>query len=381
MFSIPYIIAQLYPKRTIEDQQKLVDRCFELERYYEDLWDVEREDLANLDVQLRLARTLFDSQTDEAGIVLTIMDSLEEWSKENTLLFPDLPEEAQFFYEHYYGFIGFVHFDSLGMRHQSYLLRSRFLWLACIWDVPVYSNVQHYFEQFVSVASMKEDARMFAASVAANDMPVGTEGKTVHTIGEWIVLFNTFVGTSLDNLEGKVDDFMETSVEASRLDDAVKLMLNKILTVYYSLRTGMIWREIKDEVPVGYVRKETKEKKTRDEYYLELLAQLEPERFGVWLSDWNDTLTWLIASGKDHDFMNQFFYILTQQVDLKNEKQSGNVLELVNGLQQNGWSLGKDLLVFNEKEGGFQWNQDVVNALKEEVEELKSKKVESPVKK
>lgn len=374
MFSIPYIIAQLYPKRTMEDQQKLVDHCFELERYYEDLWDVKKEDLVNLDVQLRLVRTLFDSQTDEAGVVLTIMDSLEEWSKDGTLLFPDLPEEAQFFYEHYYGFIGFMHFDSLGMGHQSYLLRSRFLWLACIWDVPVYSNVQHYFEQFVSVPSMKDDARMFAASIGANDMPVGVEGKAVHTIGEWTTLFNTYVGTtSLEHFERKVDDFMDANMEAGRMDDDTKLMLNTILTLYYGLRTGFIWREIKDEVPAGYERKETKDIKTQDQYYLELLSGLDAPRFDAWLADWQETATWLIAGGKERDFMNQFFFALTQKLDLANEKQTSYFVELVNALQQNGWSLGGDLLYFNEQEGKFHWNEDMVAALRDEVADIQSK--------
>lgn len=385
MYSIAYLIAQLYPEKSLEEQQKLADRCLALSDYGEDTWrDVKREDLWNKDVQLRLVQTLYELQIGERGVVTSIMDSLEQWSDEQAIMFADASDEDQLFYELYYTFIGFSNFDVLGPKRQMYLLRDRFLVIAASWDLPLYTNVQDYFKNFATVVSMSEDGKIFTVSIRANDTLLGTEGKVMHTVGEWTKLFTEFVEKAPPgHMDIAVNDFIESDLEASRLDSPVKEMLYKIITLYHGCRTGLIWSELKDDEtpPPGFSRKEKKEHKTADEYYLELLSAMNKEQFDYWFRDWQKLGLRLVETGKDDNYLNQLFYILTRKVDLNNQKQVDNLMGLFEGLRGFGWQLGADLLYFNEKDGKFNWNKEVVNALSEEVEELKKQTVISPAKK
>ena len=199
MFSIPYLIAQLYPNKNLEEQQRLVDACLNNgKEYYARSWNLDLEDLKTEAVKLNLIKVLHRKQTQSWGIVQEIMSSLEQWS-DGTLIFKEFSDEDNLFYKRFYTFLGFLNFAELSTDSQIFLLRTRFLLLAIVWGVPIYTNVQEYFTKFISVKINKEDSILFSKSISNNITPLSVEGKPSHTIQEWVVLFDEFFGSSFEN--------------------------------------------------------------------------------------------------------------------------------------------------------------------------------------
>ena len=149
MFSLDFILAQLYPYKKLEDLQKILDDDFRDPMLYPeyDTWtwkEVKQEDLSALEVQIRLIKTLFSTQYLYDGTVQLIMDSFEKWSKSGTIVFEGVTPDDQLFLERYYCFLGWLHFAHITYARKLYLLESRFLPLAIVWDIPVYSNTVPY---------------------------------------------------------------------------------------------------------------------------------------------------------------------------------------------------------------------------------------------
>ena len=111
MFSIEYILTQLYPKR---DQKKIKEMQekgifgFYISEYDSSSWqEVKKEDLVKEEVQARLIRTMFLSQHQYYGVMNEILISLEEWSN-STMVFEDFDEELIEFYQLFYCFLGYT---------------------------------------------------------------------------------------------------------------------------------------------------------------------------------------------------------------------------------------------------------------------------------
>lgn len=365
MFSLPYIVTRLYPDKTPEKQQAIVDACeFGAKNFYIETWkDVKKEDLQNPEVQKDLLRTLYDSQNSYYGDIEEILRSLEKWS-DGLLMFDFADKDANRFCQQWYCFIGFLHFANLERKRQLFLLTSRFVIMAAAWDIPVYANVQAYFARYASASGLEEDAEMFSTILETNDdVAIGDEGKSLYTVAEWI---DFMMDISVEDADVLVDYFMETDMRVQRLEEDDKKVLYKILTLYYALKTGAIWREIDDGAEVaGFEHKTTDDKKTADEYYLQFLEEASPEQLTMWLSDWREVGLWILNSGKDLDFLNRLFYVLTQKVDLSDEKQVMPMLEFIHALQTpiTGLELGGDLAYMDEKDGTFHWNKEVLDAL------------------
>ena len=89
---------------------------------------------------------------------------------------------------------------------------------------------------------------------------------------------------------------MENNMEVSRLDEIGKKVLNKILTLYYGLRGGFIWRELKAEDIIIPLDRKEPVFKAEGEYYLEELLETDGEQFSNWLSDWENTALWIVTT-------------------------------------------------------------------------------------
>ncbi len=288
MFSLPYIVTRLFPDKTSEEQQGIVDACeFGVRNFYNITWkEIKKENLTDKQVQIDLIRTLYDSQNSYYGDIEEIMRSLEGWSR-SSLIFDFADKDVNRFYQQWYCFTGFFHFANLERKRQLFLLASRFIIMAAAWDIPIYANVQAYFLRYAYIELLEEDAIMFAELLELNDdVPIGDEGKSLYTIAEWI---DMMMNTPVADADELVDYFMQTDMHVQRLGEDDKKVLYKILTVYYALKTGAIWREIDDGAEVaGFEHKTTDDKKTADEYYLQLLEEANEEQLTMWLSDWRE---------------------------------------------------------------------------------------------
>ena len=142
MFSIPYLLTQLYSRRGQVELYPLVERCFsDTTDYDSKTWKtVSRADLESIEIQLNIARTLWQLQFAYHGIGEEILRSLEEWADNRTMVFIDFDEETQEFYERYIAFLGFVAIGNLSANLIVKLLGSRFLVLAAAWDVSIYDK-------------------------------------------------------------------------------------------------------------------------------------------------------------------------------------------------------------------------------------------------
>lgn len=372
MLSIPTILSQLYPNKKEEEIKILADRCFDIGiEFYEDTWtSVGKNNLGEEQVKMNLVKTLFQSQFGYYGAVQEILTSMQKWSEDGTILFANLSVEDQDFYQYYYTLLGYLHFENISKASQILLLGSRFLLLAIVLDVPIYTNVQNYFRKYTYVAGLREDAIIFYSAIENNNTLIGSTRKTV---SEWVVKFNNFFGLSFEN---RVDEFFVDNVEVSGLDDNTKLILNKIFTLYYSLKGGFIWREIEDDVPAGYERKDVVKGKSEDDYYLEKLGQANHEQIQEWLEDYKEVVDWIFLTDKSEDFMHRLFYILTQKIDTEDIEQMHLFIEFVSALQEKEWDVGGDLFYFDENTGGFHWNDEVLEILKSENDFLEKNKKE-----
>lgn len=368
MFSLPHILSRLYPDKPENELQGYLDIC---ERDARDLFHrqwktIQKEDLGDIKVQLDLIRTLFDTQFSYVGDLEEIMRSLEDWS-EGQLAFEFLDPASNVFYQRLYCYLGFIHFAYLERGRQLFLLSSRFLVLAAVWEIPLYINVQAYFRRYIFKDEVQVDEDMFARAIEFNETPIGTEGKSLYTIREWVEFMMT---TQIEDLSNLVDYFIQTDMRVQRLDPADKKILQRILMVFFSLKTGTMWREIEDggEV-VGLEHKEPVHNKTADEYYLELLSQATSSQFDTWMKDWPDVLLWILSKPKENreDFLNRLFYVVTQKVDLNDEEQVEGVIDMIESLHMPvlGLQLGEDVIFFNEEDGQFHWDEKVLEALRD----------------
>jgi len=356
MFNIPYIATQLFPDKTIDQLRPFVDACVEsLDEYYSGTWNVESVfELENEKVQVRLVKTLYESQFAYSGVVDDIMRSFEDWTN-GVVVFDMLDPKINEFAQRYYCFIGWLHFDSVSMSRQSFLLGSRFLILAAVWDIPLYPSVQRHFARYMWLEPMKEDAQFMALSMEKNQTMFGTEKRIIKTIAEWIKDFNEFFHAKPSE---KPMAYMENSMEVQRLDEEARNMLERILTLYYGLKMGDIWRSVDDQIAGGYPRKEINEEKSRDEYYVQILYEGGNAAVTEWLKDHEDIAEWLVLNQKDESYVMSLFKVLFKHLDLNNPEQVELLVAFINDLKENGLESVDEIVYFDEKNGVFTWNKE-----------------------
>lgn len=364
MFSTALLIEQLFPEKSLEEQQMLLERCEDsFDIFTEENWNaVRHEDIGTEEIQIKFLQTLYETQIDsDRGVVVMMMDSLLEWSKDQTILFFDLDEQSMAFYERWFCIAGFFHFDFIGPKKQEYLLRSRFLPLACVLDVPIYINVENHFANIAFIDVLKEDAATMALNMLANDTLLGDPKKMQKSISEWLKMFDAFQGSSLPK---KVDEFLSNAMEPQRLDETDQKILSKILTLYWGLSAGFIWRDIKDTIVPGYARKEKKKSKTKDEYYLEFLDQADD--MTQWLEDYESVAVWLDLSGKDATYVWRLLAILKEKIKLDDPHQVELCFSFFNELKSRGIEAVDEILYFDEQSNSFQWDDNFFIAPPEE---------------
>lgn len=356
MFNIPYIATRLFPDRTVDELRPFVDACVQsLDEYYSGTWNVESVfDLEKEEVQVRLVKTLYESQFAYSGVVDEIMLSFEEWT-DDLLVFDMLSKEVNEFAQRYYCFIGWLHFDSIAMSRQSFLLGSRFLTLAAVWDIPLYPSVQRHFAKYMWLEPMKEDAQFMTLSMERNQTPLGTEKRVTKTIAEWTKDFNEFFHARPSE---KVTAYMANSMEVQRLDRETQNILESVLTLYYALKMGDIWRAVDDQVGGGYPRKENKDGKTRDEYYIQILYEGGNAAVVEWLQDHQDIADWLVLTQKEEDYVMKLFKVLFKHLDLNNPEQVELLVAFINDLKENGLDNIDEIVYFDEKNNSFVWNKE-----------------------
>ncbi len=358
MYTLPDIISTLFPNKSLEEQQGLVELCLSTSEYDSATWQrVKREDLESEEVKLGLARTLYYSILRYSGVIDEIMFSLERWSDRESILFSGLSEEDQAFYQQYYLMAGWINFAWIGFARKLFLLDTRFLLLACASNIPIYINVQQHFARYISINGMKADAMLFAGNIARNQTPFGGSDKARQPLAWWIDMFNGFTAS---NIEGKVDEFLGNNMEVKRLPAEGVEILGKVLTLYYGLKGGFIWREIDYSDAGGVEEKEAVEGKTTDDYYLELLYQAKPEDYMMWLKDYKETAEWIFLTEKNAEFLRKLTLVLSEKTDLGNEEQVDSLMQFFHILSEKGLESIDEVLYFDESEGKFKWAEEFI---------------------
>jgi hypothetical protein len=356
MFSIPFISTQLFKAKSQAELEKFIEPVFGLTAYNARQWQaVTRRDLETDEVKFRLIRTMFELQDNYEGVGTEIIRSLEDWT-EGTIIFRDFDVESQEFYQRYYALLGFLIFGDLKFRSQVYLLGSRFLVLACVWGVPTYRNVQNFFANFNNVKFLDAHSLAFAEAIALNKTHLGKEKTTVRTVQEWVALFNQFPSEDIPN---KIPNFLAESMAVRRLGKDLQGYLEQILTLYYGLSLGVIWRELdytndggwepsEDDTPV----------KTVGENYLQILYNADHDEFMDWLRDYERASEWIWATQKSLDFVKKIIFILIKKVDLEDSEQVSLSVNFLNLLQAVGIENADKILYFDEQDNRFHWNEE-----------------------
>lgn len=315
MFSLPFLLARLYPGRSPEEIEKLVLPCEQAPVYLVDTWsEIGKNDLEKPEIQLGLARTLFQTQFTYLGVVDEIMGKLEEWS-EGTILFADLGETSRQFYQRLYGFLGWINFSHISYQRKLFLLDARFLLLATVWEIPLYDAVQKHFAYLGYVREMAGDADLLAGAIARNQTPLGAVAGQNKTVADWIKMFDSFPPNLIKE---RVDMFLGESSAVRYLPAEEKSVLSKILTLYWGLRGDFIWRELDYSLAAGFGAKAVKENLSVNDTYLQLLYQATQEQFVVWLDSYEEAAEWLWAIKADQNFIRKLLFVLLEKVDLKN---------------------------------------------------------------
>lgn len=359
MFTIPFITSQLFPKKTLEEQNALAQDCLDYGIDYDtpNWLKVEESDIIFGEVKRNLIRTLHEMQYGYDGISFVIMDSLEAWSS-GTLEFKNMTPEDQDFCQRYYMMIGFLCFANIGRRRQCYLIGSHFFVLACIWKIPVYLNIRYYFSTLTYVWEMKEDAELFATVIKNN--PVGLVGDRgfKRSVANWISIFDEYLTKNPSDTVKKVDEFMSSSMEVQRLDADQKSVLSKALSLYDSLVTGAMWMDIDFDETLGNEHKPKVPGRPINEYYLDALEKIDKEKFVDWLSSYKEVAQFIDSTKLGDEFIERMFKIIKEKVDFKNEQQTTYLMDFINLLKQGGWSEIDKVVYFDEKLGDFVWDSE-----------------------
>jgi hypothetical protein len=234
--------------------------------------------------------------------------------------------------------------------------------LASIWELPVYINVQYNFHHMADREFMVQQAELLALAIQHNDTLLGAKERMQKTIREWVELFDKFFGQTYTK---KVDEFVETTMEVSRLDEDEKYILEDILTLYWSLKIGDIYREIEGDPPIGYEEAESTPGKSVEDYYLEGLLD-EEQNLNAWFENYEEIAYWLDITEKSEEFIGKLFFVLKKRVDVADQKQVDLLLRFIDALKKRGVESIDEVFYFDEEAGAFRWNEDYLIPFSEE---------------
>ena len=362
MLNLADILLQLYPSKSKEEILGYVDKCNSVDYGDFDIYEwqkIKKEDLANEETQLKLINNLFESQTRYDGVDDEILRDLGEWS-EGTVVFKDFDSVSVEFYQRFYCYLGWLNFARVGYERKLFLLETRFLLLACVWNIPIYHAVQRSFAYYYFVKTMKEDAKLFRISIERNVTLLGDEKGAYKQVGEWIKQFNEFVPK---NLETAVDEFLKSSTEINSLSAASQDALGKIITLYWGLASGAIWKEIEWSEAGGMLEKKPNiETKQDDSYYIQAVEQVDdPEFIKMYLKDTQEIADWIDQSGKDVEFVKKLVRALAKKVNLKDQAEVSLLLKLMAALKEKGVENITDIIFYDEKTNQFTWDKELVS--------------------
>lgn len=352
MFSLGYLTAILFPKRSLDDQQRIVDAAVALGEYYEPEWQtVTFDQLSNLDVQARLIKTVHQSQFGYWGVIRLILDSLDTWDATGAQRVV-VDEEVLEFYRRLFPFVVFLHFDALPVQYHVAVLTGYGLPLAALWDVPVILNVTRYFESLVYLDQMELRAELYAESIEKNEEVLA--GKAITA---WVQQFKEAPAA---RPEVAADDFFVDNVEVDRLDDAVHNALKKVITLYFLCKTGAIYRDTSENFAAGVETQEPIPDVTLADEYIDALGRV-PD-MSLWLERYEDAVLWIVGTQQSERFVQKLLFLLSERVDLSDPYQVQQVIFLLQKLQEGGLEGVQDLVYFDEKQNEFVWDVDTITS-------------------
>ncbi|EKE25454.1 MAG: hypothetical protein ACD_5C00151G0002 [uncultured bacterium] len=352
MFSFEELILYFFPERSDQERevlvQKLENGCV---NYVARDWS--HIDLLNLSeekVQLNLLYSLYQYQFSYYdGVDMEILGSLEDWS-DKKIYFDILTDEQNWFYEKYYALLGFINFEYQKQFRQEFLLNSRFLVFAVLSGfIDVSKNVRNYFSHYCSINILKQDADTFADAIAENKNIVGDlNDKENKTIAAWVKLLNEFKAEN----NNKVEEFFEKFVQITSLPDPLKYALHQILSLYNSLITNNIWKNITEDHCLHEEKVESQKSIDREAAYLDFLKKLP--NLVKWLGNAELVVNWLKTQSSD--FTKKLLLAVKDKVDLEDDNQLQLLLQFGSILHEQKL-IFDDLVYFNESDNKFHWSQ------------------------
>ncbi len=345
-------IERLYPDKPKAEQERLALWCEEnAAEYYPETWKrITSEDLDDEKVQMHLVRTLYQLQYGYyEGVVQGIAESFLLWTN-GTVIFPLMDDELQAFYQRYFAFLTFQNFRYLTAPQQSFVLGTRFLVLGMVWKLPVLDSVQLYFATYCDVDILKTDAALFAGTISRNLTVIeDADEKASKTIQQWIQTYDAF--TPKDK-EEKMVEFFDQVISKTTIEENVRLILRDIIVLHDLLITDAIWKNL-DYSLCTHARSERDPSFNRDEFYVHRLEQAND--ITAWLNEYEETAAWF--QNKPETLKKRLMKVLSQKVDLSDTKKVDLLLKFLHGLNEEKW---EGALFFNEQDGTFHWNEELV---------------------
>ncbi len=328
MLALNEVIALFYPDKSYKERAEIQVRCENKGIDYDaKAWlEVSFGDLRTNEVKDNLILTFYYNQDSYYGVIGEILNSLEIWSN-GVLNFPDLDEENNSFYEHYYGITGFTFFPFLTPTTQIYLLGSRFLLFANIWGVSVIPRIQQYFSRFCLLDILKRDAFWFSEAIRKNSTPIESN----LTVGNWV-----------EKNQGNLND--------SILQEA----LNKITELYILLRSEKIWSDLEFST-CSHSKTGPQDKIDIEELYLHRLK--ETRNLTDWITDHVSIAEW--CRGRSIGFVKKLLQIVKEKLPL--DQHEDNIVNLVTDLENEGFDGIVGVVYFNESNSQFEWNPELLN--------------------
>lgn len=347
------ILKLVYPSKTEDELKLLAEKCdsFSVREYYESDWkEVDRVDLEEEGVQLRLVKTFYQLGVGYYGVGNEIINSLNLWGGDN-LEFDYYSEETSEFLSIFYCLLGFTYFDLQDYNRQIYLLASRFLPLAVTLDLPVYKNVQKCFFATCNISIIKDLVVFFKESIASNPTFIGSD-ENGHVISKWIEIFNEFKIANPKETE-KITAFSAKEKELNNLNSDDKTVLLEILKLYEDLVSEKIWRE-NNEILCMHLKQQKSGKQIDEvEEYFKMLEKID--NINSWLEDRKEVVDWIKQTNRE-EAGKKAVDVLKKKVDLNNQEQSALATLFLEDLKNAGLMKSDEILYFDEADNKFKWS-------------------------
>ncbi len=339
MYSIDELSILFLPNSLPQEQQAFALACEDKAVDYDSRsWGAVQDfELNTNQIKLNLVRTVFQVQENYDGVVNEILNSLEIWS-DQTLVFSDFSDDDQLFVERIYAFLAFAHFTYLPSVRQIFVLGSRILTLAAIWNLPIISRVERHFARFCNLEILSQDAGLFAKAIE-NNPTLLTETETVSVI----VQKYRDAGLAADPT-----DYLESLKKTETLDDVLAEAFWIILTLYHGLVTETIWKYINYSICLH--AKTDKAEFDPIAFYLHRLEQTSD--LHDWIQDHEEIAEW--AKDKDTATVKNLLKIVKNKFSAETDFEA--ILNLTGSLAAQGHPEAAEIFYFAEAEGKFIWS-------------------------